>query len=91
MRENAAAMDKLIAESRKTPPQNMTAVDDLQMYQKFAQAHVDGLKNLLSHFEAFYASMPDAQKKIADGVFRSGQELTIASRSGHAHKRRSLL
>jgi len=73
MRENAAAMDKLIAESRKTPPQNMTAVDDLKMYQKFAQAHVDGLKNLLSHFEAFYASMPDAQKKVADGVFRSAK------------------
>lgn len=71
MRENAAAMDKLIAETRKTPPQDMTAVADLEMYQKFAQTHVDGLKNLLSHFEAFYAAMPDAQKKIADEVFRS--------------------
>jgi len=71
MRENAAAMDKLVAEARKTPLQNMTAVDDLKMYQKFAQAHVDGHKNLLSHFEAFYAAMPDAQKKIADAVFRS--------------------
>jgi periplasmic protein CpxP/Spy len=71
MRENAAAMDKLVAETRKTPPQNMSAVDDLKMYQKFAQAHVDGLKNMLSHFEALYAAMPDAQKKIADEVFRS--------------------
>jgi hypothetical protein len=51
MRENAAAMDKLIAETRTTPPQNMTAVADLKMYQKFSQAHVDGLKNMLSHFE----------------------------------------
>lgn len=71
MRENASAMDKLLAETRKTPPQNMTAVDDLKMYQKFAQAHVDALKNLLSHFEALYAAMSDAQKKIADEVFRS--------------------
>jgi periplasmic protein CpxP/Spy len=71
MRENAAAMDKLVAETKKTPPQNMSAVDDLKMYQKFAQAHVDGLKNMLSHFEALYAAMPDAQKKIADEVFRS--------------------
>jgi LTXXQ motif family protein len=71
MRENAAAMDKLIAETRTTPPQNMTAVADLKMYQKFAQAHVDGLKNMLSHFEGLYAAMPDAQKKIADEVFRS--------------------
>ncbi len=30
MRENAAAMDKLIAATRTTPPQNMTAVDDLR-------------------------------------------------------------
>jgi periplasmic protein CpxP/Spy len=71
MRENAAAMDKLVAETRATPPQSMTAVADLKMYQKFAQAHVDGLKNMLSHFEALYAAMPDAQKKIADEVFRS--------------------
>ena len=73
MRENAAAMDKLVAETRTTPPQNMTAVDDLKMYQKFAQAHVDGLKNLISHFEALYAAMPDAQKKIADEVFKSSR------------------
>jgi periplasmic protein CpxP/Spy len=71
MRENAAAMDKLIAETRATSPQNVTAVADLKMYQKFAQAHVDGLKNMLSHFEGLYAAMPDAQKKIADEVFRS--------------------
>jgi hypothetical protein len=71
MRENAAAMDKLIAANRTTPPQNMTAVEDLKMYQKFAQAHVDGLKNLISSFDKLYAAMPDAQKKIADVVFSS--------------------
>ena len=69
MRENAAAMDKLLAATKATPPN--TAVDDLKTYQNFAQAHVDGLKNLLSHFEALYAAMPDAQKKVADDVFRS--------------------
>jgi len=73
MRENAAAMDKLLAETRTTPPQNMTAVDDLKMYQKFAQAHVDRLKNLISSFEKLYAAMPDAQKKIADEVFKSSR------------------
>jgi len=71
MRENAAAMDKLIAANRTTPPQNMTAVEDLKMYQKFAQAHIDGLKNLIVSFEKLYAAMPDAQKKIADVVFSS--------------------
>jgi periplasmic protein CpxP/Spy len=73
MRENAAAMDKLVAATRTTPPQNMSAVDDLKMYQKFAQAHVDGLKNLMSSFEKLYAAMPDAQKKIADEVFKSSR------------------
>ncbi len=73
MRENAAAMDKLVAETRTTPPQNMTAVADLQTYQKFAQTHVDGLKNLIPAFEKLYAAMPDAQKKAADEVFRSSR------------------
>jgi hypothetical protein len=62
-------MDKLAAQARTTPPQNMTAVEDLRMYQKFAQAHIDGLKNLIASFEKLYAAMPDAQKKIADQVF----------------------
>ena len=69
MRENAASMDKLVAASRTTPPKNLSAVDDLKSYQAFAQAHVDGLKNLIASFEKLYAGMPDAQKKIADTVF----------------------
>ena len=74
MRENAAAMDKLVAQTRTTPAANMTAVDDLQMYQKFSQAHVDGLKNLISSFSSLYTAMPDAQKKVADGVFQSSRQ-----------------
>lgn len=70
MRDNAAAMQKLVAEKSAQPPQSMTAVDDLNTYQKFAQAHVDGLKNLTESFQALYDSMPDAQKKIADQVFQ---------------------
>jgi protein CpxP len=78
MRENAAAMDKLVAESRTIPPQSMRAVQDLQMYQKIAQAHVDGLKNLIASFTALYSAMPDAQKKIADGVFRAAHQTASA-------------
>jgi hypothetical protein len=74
MRENASAMDKLVAESRTTAPQSMSAVDDLKMYQKFSQAHVDGLKNLISSFSTLYSAMPDAQKKVADGVFVSAHQ-----------------
>ncbi len=71
MRENAATMDKLVAEVEKTPSQAMTAVEDLQVYQKFAQAHVDGLKNLIDDFKVLYGAMSAAQKKTADEVFRS--------------------
>jgi protein CpxP len=79
MRENATAMDKLVATNRTTPPQNMTAVQDLETYRQLAQAHVDGLKNLSSAFSTLYDAMPDAQKKNADQVFQtSGHETTPA-------------
>jgi len=71
MRENAATMDKLVAANRTTPPQNLSAVDDLTTYEKFAQAHVNGLKNLISSFKTLYTAMPDAQKKTADEVFKT--------------------
>jgi periplasmic protein CpxP/Spy len=75
MRENAANMDKLVAANRTTAPQSMTAVEDLKTYQKFAQAHVDGLKNLIGSFGTLYDAMTAAQKKNADQVFQtSGRE-----------------
>jgi periplasmic protein CpxP/Spy len=81
MRENAAAMDKLVAANRTTPPQNMSAVQDLQTYQQFAQAHVDGLKNLTAAFSTLYNAMPDDQKKVADQVFQTSGRGTPASKS----------
>jgi hypothetical protein len=81
MRENAGAMDKLVATNRTTPPQSMTAVQDLRSYQQFAQAHVDGLKNLTSAFTTLYDAMPDAQKKNADEVFQTSGHGTAASHS----------
>jgi hypothetical protein len=78
MRENATNMDMLVAEGRTTPPQSMSAVDDLKMYQRFAEAHVVGLKNLISSFSTLYSAMPDAQKKTADAVFQSSHEGAMA-------------
>jgi periplasmic protein CpxP/Spy len=69
MRDNAANMEKLVAEKRQQGPQNMSAVDDLKTYQEFTQAHLDGLKNLTSAFSSLYDSMSDQQKKNADEVF----------------------
>jgi len=70
MRENAAAMQKLVAEKTTGMPHGMTAVEDLKTYEQLARAHVDGLKNLTASFETLYDSMPAAQKKVADGVFQ---------------------
>ena len=71
MRENAAEMQKLVAERTTTPPQTLTAVQDLKSYEKFTQAHADGLKNLIASFEGLYTSMTDEQKKNADEVFQT--------------------
>ena len=71
MRDNAAAMQKLIEERDADAAKPMTAVDDLNSYQQFAQAHADGLKNLITAFDTLYNAMPDAQKKVADQVFAS--------------------
>ena len=79
MRENAAAMDTLIASTRTTPPQTMSAVDDLNTYVNLTQAHLDGLKNLIVPFDKLYAAMPAAQKKVTDDVFRSTQNPPVAS------------
>jgi hypothetical protein len=71
MRENAVVMEKLIAEKSAKDPASMTAVDDLMTYEKFARAHVEGLKSLTASFTTLYQTMPDAQKKVADGVFQN--------------------
>jgi hypothetical protein len=64
-------MEKLSAAKTVQAPSSMTAIDDPKGYEKFAQAHVDGLKNLIASFSILYASFPDAQKKTADEVFQS--------------------
>lgn len=70
MRDNSAAIEKLVVAKKAQSPANMTALDDLTTYQAFADAHVEGLKKLTSTFKTLYDSMPDAQKAIADAAFR---------------------
>jgi len=80
MRDNAAAMETLVAARNAEKADSMTAVQDLDAYGKFAQAHVDGLKNLTTAFTTLYNAMPDPQKKVADQVFEdSGRH------NGRAH------
>ncbi len=79
MRAHAAVMDKLLADKATQDPAKLTAVEDLQVYERFAQAHVEGLKELTASFDTLYKSMPAAQKKIADQVFQNfGHEAAAA-------------
>ena len=70
MRENAAAMDKLVKE-KQGKMASLNAIDDLKTYQEFSQVRLDGLKNLISSFKTLYDAMPADQKKNADHVFDS--------------------
>jgi len=76
MRDNDAAQKALVAARTAENRQKVSAVEDLNMYEKFAQTHVDGLKNLISAFQTLYSAMPDAQKAVADGVFQSVTQKT---------------
>jgi hypothetical protein len=73
MRDNAAALEKLASDKSASLKQGVTAVDDLEIYAAFAQAHVDGLKTLIGAFTTLYNSFPDAQKKLADQVFEKSR------------------
>lgn len=70
MRQNAGMMDRLVSEKRAKMAK-MNAVDDLKVYQEFAEAHLDGLKRLTSAFKSLYDSMPAEQKANADTVFEN--------------------
>ena len=71
MRDNAAAMDKLVQTKRAIPAGSMNAVDDLVTFQDFTQARMDALKSLTVAFKSLYDSMPADQKKNADQVFET--------------------
>lgn len=81
MRENAANMEKLVADKNAKAAEDMTALEDLQTYEKFAEAHVAGLRKLTASFATLYNSMPAAQKKVADEVFQNFGHKPAASHS----------
>jgi periplasmic protein CpxP/Spy len=84
MRENAAAIDKVATEAQAKPPQTTTAMEDLRLYQRFAEAHANGLKNLISSFNSLYNAMPEAQKKNADSVFAASREARQQASGAHS-------
>ena len=68
MRDNESNISDAI-QARHANATSMTAVEDLESYQKIAQAHADGTGKVISAFSTLYDDMSDDQKKNADQVF----------------------
>ncbi len=73
MRDNAKDMSSAV-EKREADEKTTSALDDLKAYQTIAQAHADGMKNLVPAFETLYSALSDSQKKEADELFSHGPE-----------------
>jgi protein CpxP len=69
MRQNAAAMDQEIA-ARRASVSSMTALDDMQSYQKLADQHAANMQKLVAAFSTLYGAMSEEQKQAADAYFR---------------------
>lgn len=82
MRQNAKDMEQLVQQTRSESPRDQrNALEDLQTYQKFADAHSEGLRRLTTAFETLYNAMPSEQKHNADQVFRSFERQRPAAHS----------
>jgi periplasmic protein CpxP/Spy len=73
MRDNARDMDEA-AEQRAQQFATMSAVENMQSYEKLAEDHVQHLQKLIPAFQTLYDAMSPEQKKTADQVFRAGAE-----------------
>lgn len=80
MRDNARDMDEA-AEQRAQQFATMTAVENMQSYEKLAEDHVQHLQKLIPAFQALYDSMSPEQKKTTDQVFRAGAEAHAQART----------
>ena len=73
MRENARDMDRAFMQ-RAEQFSAMNAVQNLQSYEKLAEAHAQRVQKLVPAFENLYNAMPEQQKQLADQVFRANAE-----------------
>jgi protein CpxP len=70
MRDNARKMDQDY-QDRSAKFATLGALENMQSYAQIAQEHAEDVKRLVAAFQPLYTAMPDAQKKIADQVFRN--------------------
>ena len=70
MRQNAAEMESLYKQ-RTRNAETMNAVQILQSYQAFTQAHLTGLNKLIPVFTKLYVALSPVQKETADELFEN--------------------
>jgi periplasmic protein CpxP/Spy len=73
MRQNARDMDQQFA-ARMDQFGTMNALQNMQSYQRIAEAHAQNLQRLVPAFEKLYNAMPEDQRHLTDQVFRANAE-----------------
>jgi periplasmic protein CpxP/Spy len=73
LRENAIGMDQELAQ-RIAQFQTMNALQNLQSYEKLAEAHAQYVQKLVPAFADLYNAMPEQQQRLTDQVFREHAE-----------------
>jgi periplasmic protein CpxP/Spy len=79
MRDNARDMDQQFT-MRREQFSTMNALQNMQSYERIADAHAQHLQQLVPAFENLYNAMPESQKRLTDQVFRENAEAHTARR-----------
>ena len=85
MRENARDMDQAFVQRAQQHP-TMNAVQNMQSYEQLSEEHAQRVQKLLPAFQKLYDAMPDAQKRVADQVFRANAEKHM-EHAAQSHRR----
>lgn len=72
MRDNALEMDAFSKE-RAENIKGMNALERMKFHSQMTEANLKQQQKLIPTFEAFYTSLTDEQKLIADTLFRTGK------------------
>jgi periplasmic protein CpxP/Spy len=79
MRENARSMDQEFSQRMQQFP-TMTALQNMQSYQRLADLHAQDMGKLVPAFADLYNAMPEQQKLVTDRVFRANAEANTQHR-----------
>ena len=85
MRENARDMDQAFVQRAQQHP-TMNAVQNMQSYEQLSEEHAQRVQKLVPAFQKLYDAMPDAQKRVADQVFRANAEKHM-EHAAQSHRR----